>query len=332
MLDARTAPLITSKYAIPPVRAGAVPRPRLHDRLANTSDTPLTTVIAPAGWGKSTALAQWANNPAESRTVVWVSLDKSDDEPVRFWTYVMTALTSTVQGLTDEPLKALSAAGATPVDLALPTLLNELNAVTRRSVLVLDDYHLLEHGLIHEGVEFLLGYLPPTLRIVIAGRFDPPLPLARMRGRGELTEIRSADLRFDDPEATALLSAVTGTTVDASEAAKLCTRTEGWATGLQLAGLTMRGSTDPIGTAAALRDHTDRHILDYLSAEVLDRIPAEQRELLIRTAVLERLCGPLCDAVLDARGSAEALHDLEHATCSSRPSTKVGDGSAVTAC
>lgn len=310
MSDYQAAPLIAAKYSIPPVRPGAVARTRLHEQLMDTSYTPLTTVVAPAGWGKTTVLVHWADDPAETRHVVWVSLDTSDDEPARFWSYVLTALTLGVDGLTADALKALSTAGATPMDLALPQLLNDLNELTSESVLVLDDYHLIDDPQIHQDVEFLVGYLPAALRLVIAGRFDPPLPLARMRARGELTEIRAAQLRFAEPEALALLSAVTASAFDPGHAAELCEKAEGWAAGLQLAGLAIRASSEPTTTSATLRGD-DRHILDYLSTEVLAHLDSSQRELLVRTAVLERLSGPLCDAVLHRHGSADVLHELE---------------------
>ena len=180
-----------------------------------------------------------------------------------------------------------------------------------RHTLILDDYHLLTDVRIHEAVEYLLSYLPPSLRLVIAARFDPPLPVARMRARSELTEIRAADLRFSAAEAAGLVSAVSQVEVGSGAVDALVDRTEGWAVGLKLAALTIRGSTDPAARAAAARD--DRHIIDFLSSEVLDRLPADRRAFLVRTAVLDRLCGSLCDAVLGRTGSAAVLEALERA-------------------
>lgn len=312
MTESRTAPLIAAKQAIPPARPGAVPRARLHGPLLDRAGARLTVVVAAAGWGKTTLLSQWAHDPAETRGIVWVSLDEADDDPVRFWTYVLTALQHEVAGLSGAPLAALSAAGLDPVDLALPTLLNELDAIETEHVLVLDDYHLLADPGIHESVEFLLAYLPRALRIVIAGRADPPLPLARLRARGELTELRAVDLGFTLEEAAALLTAVGDTPFDAATAAMLWERTEGWAAGLQLAALTVRGAARPAAAAAAIHGD-DRHILDYLSAEVVDRLQPDHRDLLVRTSVLERLSGSLCDHALDCRGSGAVLDEIDRA-------------------
>ena len=308
MPDRRTAPLISAKHAIPPPRATWVRRPRLHRPLCDSAAR-LTVVVAPAGWGKTTLLTQWAHDPAETRGIVWVSLDDADSDPVRFWTYVLSALQRDVIGVSGAPLAALLTAGLAPVDLALPTLLNELTVLDSAHVLVLDDYHLIDHDDVHESVEYLLAYLPATLRVVIASRSDPRLPLARMRVRGELAELRAADLGFSTEEGAELLNAAG---VDATTAAALWERTEGWAAGLQLAALTFDAAQQPEAAAAALRGD-DRHILDYLSTEVLDRLPADHQDLLVRTAVLERISGPLCDAVLDRAGSAAVLSELDHA-------------------
>ena len=236
-------------------------------------------------------------------------LDETDDDPIRFWTYVFSALQG-IGGLTDTPLGALSTPGLSPIDLALPMLLNELAALGEDNVLVLDDYHLLEDPEIHEGMEFFLSYVPAGLRVVIATRADPPLPLARMRARGELAELRAADLGFNVQEAAELLTTVGDTPLDDLATSLLWKRTEGWAVGLQLAALSIRGAALP--EAAAMAIHGDnRHILDYLSSEVLDRLPADQRDLLVRTSFLERLSGPLCDDILDRRGSAEILDQLD---------------------
>jgi LuxR family transcriptional regulator, maltose regulon positive regulatory protein len=312
MSERRAAPLIVAKQVIPPVRQGAVPRGRLHAPLLGNAGSRLSVVVAPAGWGKTTLLSHWAHDPAETRGIVWVSLDEADDDPVRFWTYVLTALQRDVPGLGPAALAALSTPGLEPVDLALPMLLNELATLDTEHVLVLDDYHLLRSAGVHESVEFLLAYLPAALRLVIAGRSDPPLPLARLRARGELTELRATDLGFTVDEAAALLTAVGVAPVDPMAVAALRERTEGWAAGLQLAALTIRNAERPAEAAARL-DGGDRHILDYLSLEVVDRLDPDQRDLLVRAAVLERLSGPLCDAALQRSGSAGVLDALDRA-------------------
>ena len=227
-------------------------------------------VTAPAGWGKTTLLSQWAHESGGVQGVAWVSLDETDDDPTRFWSYVLTALQG-ISGVTAAPLAALSTPGLSPLDRALPMLLNELGRLEGNNVLVLDDYHLVNTPDIHESVEFFLAYLPAAMRVVIATRVDPPLPLARMRARGELAELRAADLSFNLDEATTLLRAVGDARVDDLATSLLWERTEGWAAGLQLAALSIRGTARPSAAARAIHGD-DRHILDYLSAEVLDRL------------------------------------------------------------
>ena len=309
--QARRGPLLAAKCSIPPQRPGGVVRRRLHDLLLDNAATRLTAVAAPAGWGKTTLLSQWAHDPREHRRVAWVSLDESDDEPVRFWSYVMTALRP--HGLGAGSLSALGAPGVDPIDVAVPLLLNELESATDAVVLVLDDFHLLSDPRVHEGVEFLLAYLPASMRLVVAGRTDPPLPLPRLRARGELTEIRAEDLRFSvraKQERSWGRSGPSSWTTSAVHG--LCERTEGWAAGLQLAAITLRGATAPAAAVDAIRGD-DRHILDYFTAEVFEGLPAEHRDLLVRASVLERLSGPLCDAVLERTGSAAILDDLSRA-------------------
>jgi LuxR family maltose regulon positive regulatory protein len=291
------------KQVVPPVRAGAVPRERLAQQL-HAARTRLTVVVAPAGWGKTSLLSGWAAD--EVRRIAWVSLDESDDEPTRFWTYVLTALRDSSDGISGEPLAALAMADVPAVDLALPVLLNELAASDTEHVLVLDDYHLLSDPRIHEAVEFLVAYLPPALRLVVAGRADPPLRVARLRARGELTELRAAHLRFAPDEAAALVSTVAGVELDRPAAEAVWKRTEGWAAGLQLAALALRA--DP-----GARHGDDRHLFDYFAAEVLPGLAPRQRDLLVRSAPLELLSGSLCDAALGTTGSAEVLDELVRA-------------------
>ncbi|MEW2051123.1 LuxR C-terminal-related transcriptional regulator [Streptomyces sp. NPDC005476] len=300
-----TRPLLTVKQVIPPARAGAVPRERLQQQL-RVAETRLTLVVAPAGWGKTSLLSGWAADPEEKRRIAWVSLDESDDEPVRFWSYVLTALRGAGGVISTGPIQTLDAAGVSPIDLALPMLLNELAASTVPHVLVLDDYHLLADPRIHEALEYLVAYLPASLRVVIAARTDPPLPIARLRARGDLTELRAAQLRFSPDEAAALVAAVSGHNLDGAAGEAVWERTEGWAAGLQLAALALRA--DPAKAPAG-----DRHLLDYFAAEVLPGLESRQRDLLVRAAPLERLSGSLCDAALQVTGSATVLADLVRA-------------------
>lgn len=307
-----TFPLLSVKHAVPPPRPGAVPRQRLSDVLGAARGTRLCVVVAPAGWGKTTLLAQWATDPGQRPCTAWVSLDRSDDEPVRFWTYVLTSLHGVDPEAAGPALAALSAPGVDPVTVALPRLVNDLAASCGRYVLVLDDVHVLHDRRVWEGLEFLLAYLPASLRLVMAGREDPALPLARLRARGELTEVRAADLRFTVQESGDVIAAVGGVGLRPATLTELWHRTEGWAVGLQLAALSLRGSDRPESTVARLRGD-DRHVLDYFSAEVLARMEPGQRDLLVRGSVLERLSGPLCDAVLGRTGSAGVLQQLEDA-------------------
>ena len=303
-------PLLLAKQAVPPARRTAVARDRLHRRLRDNRDTPLTVVVGPAGTGKTTLLTQWAHDPAEPRRVVWVSLDAADAEPVRFWTYVLAALSEAAGILVCAARAAMSAPGLDPVDVALPTLLNDLSRADVELVLVLDDYQVIDNPRIHEGVEFLLTYLPPALRLIIASRVDPPLPLARMRARGDLTEIQATDLRFAVDEAAELLTSAGVVGLTTGDAARLCRRCEGWAAGLRLAATAAREGGAPAVAVTEIRGD-DRHLLDYFRTEILARLRPDQRALLVRCSVLDRLSGALCDAVLGDVGTAALLAELD---------------------
>lgn len=227
LLPLTVLPVLTPELLVPPPRRGTVIRPRLHGRLRAARDATLTTVVAPAGWGKTTLLSSWANDPDEDRSVGWLSIDEGDNEPVRFWTYALSALHRVAPGIAGNALTAVRASVLDPVNLAISALLNALTGSTDEHVLVLDDYHLLADAVIHESVAFLLDYAPPTLRLVIAGRTDPALPLARMRARGALAEIRVGDLRCTAAEGSAMLAGVTDVTETAADG--LVAKTEGWA-------------------------------------------------------------------------------------------------------
>ncbi|MGW6197994.1 LuxR C-terminal-related transcriptional regulator [Kribbella sp. NPDC055110] len=308
--DPLDRPLLSVKQTVPPARAGAVARSRLEKSL--DSPTKLTLVVAPAGWGKTSLLSRWASGEAHDTRIAWVSLDESDDEPVRFWSYALTALHGVSDQITSASLDALPVSGDGPMAHALPVLLNELAAASARHVLVLDDYHVISHQDVHESLEFLLAYLPPTLRIVISSRMDPPLPLARMRVRGELNELRADDLRFSLDESATLVSTVAEVELDPGTAAVLWERTEGWPAGLQLAALTLRGSGPEVLAPDRVLD-ADRHLFDYFTDEVFPTLAPPQRELMVRSAPLELLSGSLCDAALDVQGSAAVLAELEAA-------------------
>ena len=308
-----SAPLLTVKYAVPPARDGTVVRQRLTDRLEGPGDARLCVVVAPAGWGKTTMLSQWTAEPGVRGRSAWVSLDPSDDEPVRFWSYVLTALCSVAPEVGTKALTTLSAPGMEPVLVTLPLLINDAAASDGRYILILDDVHVLHDRRLLEGLEFLITYLPPTLRLVLAGRADPALPLSRWRGRRQLTEIRAPELAFTARESEDLLAAVGVPALDPEASGLLWRRTEGWAVGLHLAAQALRGASHPQEAVARLRGD-DRHLLDYFETEILDHLTPAHRDLLVQTSVLDRLSGPLCDAVLERDGSVRVLAELEEAS------------------
>jgi LuxR family maltose regulon positive regulatory protein len=310
-------PLVVGKISVPPRRAGTVSRRRLTDALGD--GTPLTVVVAPAGWGKTTLLTDWAHTVAGEggAGVGWLTLDEADDEPSRFWTYLVSAIRQVDGTLGEAALAALRVPAVDPLVVAVPTLLNDLATRPGQLTVVVDDLHVIRDRRIHEGLEFLLAYLPPGARLILAGRSDPPLPLARLRARGELTEIRAVDLRFTVGEARPLVATVSRRGQQPDElpedvVEEVVTRTEGWAAGLKLVALTLRGGqARPVDPAA--RADGDRHVVDYLTAEVVDGLTPEQRDFLLRTSVLDRLAAPLCDFMLERDGSGRILAELERA-------------------
>jgi LuxR family transcriptional regulator, maltose regulon positive regulatory protein len=301
--------LVWSKLAAPAPRAGLVPRASLQSLLEAGLGAKLCLVDAPAGFGKTTLLAQWRAAAGGGR-VAWMSLDEGDDDPTRFWVYAVEALRTVEWGVGARSLAALRRPSADLYRVVLPGLLNELSTAGLPLFLVVDDYHLITNPTCHQTLTFFLDHLPVGVHLVLATRADPPLPLARMRARGELAEIRVADLQFTDEEALALLNGAMGLQLATEDVQRLAERTEGWAAGLYLAGLSLRGRQDPSAFIASF--HGDnRHVADYLGADVLARLPDTIRRFLLGTSILERLSGPLCDAVLEGEGSAALLRELE---------------------
>jgi LuxR family maltose regulon positive regulatory protein len=241
-----------------------------------------------------------------------VSIDRWDNDPVRFWTHVVEAIRTVVPGAGGDALALLGAPGTRLLETVMPALVNEAAALEQELVLVLDDYHLIESAEIHESLAFLVDHLPRALHLVFSTRSDPPLPLARLRARRELREIRAGDLRFTPAEAAELLNVVLRLGLDPDDVARLHERTEGWAAGLYLAALSLRGREDA-HTFIADFAGDDRHIVDYLGAEVLLGQPDEVRRFMLRTSVLERMTGPLCDAVTETTGSDGLLAEIERA-------------------
>ena len=291
-----------------------MPRPRLAERLERGSASKLTLVSAPAGFGKTTLLTEWlAAGPAaaaDRRRVAWLSLDRGENNLASFWAYVIAALRTAAPGVGEDALAMLAAPGPPPTETVLTTLLNDLSAIAGDVVLVLDDYHVIDARDVHDGMAFLLDHVPAGLHVVIAGRADPALPLARWRARGELVEIRAAELRFTPEEAAAYLNETMGLQLTAPDVAALEARTEGWIAALQLAALSMQGREDVGGFIAGFAGD-DRYVVDYLPEEVLQRQPDRVQAFLLQTCILGRLSGPLCDAVTGQGGGKAMLEALD---------------------
>jgi LuxR family maltose regulon positive regulatory protein len=277
----------------------------LRERIA-VRDAAVTLVSAAAGFGKTTLVAELV---ADRPRAAWLSLDAADSEPTRFWTYVIEAIRTAVPDVGDQA-DALVRSPQPPIDAVVTTLLNELHDLADDLTLVLDDYHVIGGAAVHETLTFLVEHLPPTLCLVIASRADPPLPLAALRARGDLVEVRAADLRFTRDEAAAYLSDTMGLTLADSDVAALEERTEGWIAALQLAALSLQGRDDA-STFVADFAGDDRFILDYLADEVLERQDEGVRTFLLQTSVLSRLTGPLCDAVTGQEGGRAMLERLD---------------------
>ena len=306
------APVLESKIHIPARRPGAVARPRLNERLTGAARSTLTVLSAPAGFGKTTLLTEWlATVPADGASVAWVSLDQRDNDPTAYWTYVVAALETAAEGVGAGALSLLQSPQPS-TEAALAALLNDLHTIPDDILLILDDYHLIEAADIHDGMAFLLEHLPPRLHLVLATRADPALALARLRGRGELLEVRAADLRFTAEESAAYLNDSMGLALTEGDVAALDGRTEGWIAALQLAALSMQGREDASAFIAGFAGD-DRYIVDYLAEEVLGRQPAELRDFLLKTSILDRLTGSLCDAVTGREGGRATLVALERA-------------------
>jgi LuxR family maltose regulon positive regulatory protein len=303
-------PLLQTKLNVPQVRRELVRRPRLTSRLddALQAGRKLTLLSAPAGFGKTTLLSEWIGG---APPVAWVSLDGRDNDPARFWAYLLTALDGVWPGAVREAKALLHAPQPPPIEAVVTVLLNEIVAASGAEgaeappcVLILDDYHLIQNPAIHQGLAFLLDHLPPQMHLLISSRADPTLPLARLRARDQLTELRTDDLRFSAEEAAAFLKQVMGLSLSAEDVAVLETRTEGWIAGLQLAALSVqRRDAAQIAEFVAAFSGSHRLVLDYLVQEVLQQQPPVVQKFLLKTSILERLTGPLCDAVLGIRAS-----------------------------
>src|SRR6266571_1914563 len=305
-------PILATKLYIPRLRPNVVSRPRLLERLNEGLHRKLTLISAPAGFGKTTLVSEWVEGI--ERPAAWLSLDEGDNDPARFLTYLVAALQTIAATLGEGALGVLQSPQPPPPEAILTALLNDLTTIQDQFVLVLDDYHVIDAKAIDQALTYLVEHLPPRMHLVITTREDPQLPLARLRARGQLTEVRTADLRFTPSEAAAFLNQVMGLPLSAEDIAALERRTEGWIAGLQLAALSMQGHED---AASFIRSFTGSHhfVLDYLVEEVLGQQSERVQTFLLRTSILDRMSGPLCDAVvLDPSISGQAtLEYLEHA-------------------
>ena len=287
-------PILETKLFVPTTRRERVPRPALVDRLNEGLTGKLTLISAPAGFGKTTLMTDWLQQL--DRPSAWVSLDEGDNDPARLCAYILTALQRIEPEMGQTAQAILEAAQPPPQDVLLTCLVNDVARAARSFVLVLDDYHLIQAPAIHESITFLLDHMPPQMHLALTSRADPPLPLALLRGRGQLCELHAADLRFSPEESAAFLNEVMGLALSAEQVAALERRTEGWITGLQLAALSIGGREDVSGFIAAFTG-SQRYVLDYLTEEVLSRQTEEIQTFLLQTAILDRLTGSLCDAV-----------------------------------
>jgi ATP/maltotriose-dependent transcriptional regulator MalT len=302
------AVIVATKLVAPPVRAGHLARERLVAMLRSASARRLTLVAAPPGYGKTTLLSAWA---AGEEGVEWLWLDVDDNDPVRFVSYLIQALQTVRPGIGAQAEVALRGPGAGLTEVVLPLLLNDLAAPgTGSATVVLDDHHVITNWAVHDALSYLLERTPPSLRIVIASREDPPLPLPRLRARDELCEIRAADLRFTADEARAFLAGALETRLSDVDAERLHARTEGWPAAMHLATLSLRSADDARAFVEAFSGD-DRHVVDYLTSEVLGSLDAKMRAFLTDTAILDRFTAPLCDAVRGRKDSAGILQALE---------------------
>jgi LuxR family maltose regulon positive regulatory protein len=303
-------PFLKTKLYTPPLRREIVARPRLIERLNAGAHTKLTLISAPAGFGKTTLISAWAADaPAP---VAWLSLDEEDNDPVRFLAYLVAALQQAEASIGQGIAEALCSTRRPRIEPLLSVLINQLDALSFSIILVLDDYQFITTPLIHTAMTFLLDHLPATVHVAIATRLDPPLPLARLRGRGQLAELRQADLSFTPDETAAFLEQFSGLDFSTQQITALRERTEGWVTGIHLAALSMQGREDASAFVSAFTG-SHRYVLDYLTEEVLDRQTENLRAFLLETSVLDRLSGPLCDAVTHRDDGQERLEQLESA-------------------
>ena len=315
-----TASILVTKLFIPATRPELVHRPSLIKRLNDGLNRRLTLISAPAGFGKTTLVTEWVDSlqldaPQENQIenkIAWLSLDERDNDPTRFLVYLIAAFRTNEANIAKGALIALQSPQPPPIEDILTTLINEISTFPNRIILVLDDYHLVETEQVHEGLNFLLDNQPPYLHLVITTREDPPLRLARLRARGQLNELRAADLRFTSAEAAKFLNQAMGLDLSVEDITVLETRTEGWIAGLQLAAISIRGRED---AASLIKSFTGSHhlVLDYLIEDVLNQQSEMIQNFLLQTSILNRLTGSLCDALTGQNNSQATLEMLDRA-------------------
>lgn len=303
-------PILNTKLHIPQIRPNLVSRLRLNSRLEEGMDGKLTLVCAPAGYGKTTLVSAWVEQT--DRPVAWLSLGEGENDPNRFLAYFVASLQAIKANIGEGALGVLQSPQPPAFEMALTALINEIAAIQTSFALVLDDYHLITAQPVFEILAFLLNHLPGQMHLVLIGRVDPPLPLSRLRARGQMTEIRSDELRFTEAEATAFLNDLTGLDLAPEEIIALEARTEGWVTGLQLAALSLQGRENK-GEFIDAFSGTHHYIIDYLVDEVIARQDEITQTFMRRTSILDSFSAPLCDAVLETSNSQGILRLLEEA-------------------
>ena len=303
-------PLLSTKLYIPPLRSDLVARPRLVSMVDADLRRKLTLVSAPAGFGKTTLLSEWIHE--RNQTAAWISLDKGDNDPARFLSYFISAFHIVDAEIVEEAFTLLGSPQPPPVDIILTPLINNISENSPVFSIVLDDYHVITNSVVHDAVQFTLDNMPPQVHIILSTRADPPWPLSRMRARGEMAEIRANDLRFTAEEVTQFLNDVMGFDLSLQDVKLLESRTEGWIAGLQMAALSMQGRKDLSGFIKALTG-SHRFIMDYLVEEVIDKQSREIQEFLLKTSILARMNGALCDFVTDSTDSQQTLAYIEQA-------------------
>ncbi len=305
-------PLLITKLHIPHPQPRLIARPRLLERINAGMERKLTLISAPAGFGKTALVEQWADTCG--RKVCWLSLDENDNDPTRYWGYILASIQTTQAGIGENTRSILQSLGQSlqpfPSESLITTLLNDINAFSDEIVLILDDYHLIENLAIQEGMIFFIDHLPINMHILLLSRMDPPFPLARLRARSQVVELRADDLRFILEETSSFLNQAMTLNISPGDIASLETRTEGWIAGLQLAALSLKGHTDPAGFIASFSG-SHRFILDYLAEEVLLRQPEDIQTFLLETSILNRFTASLCDAVTGRESGQATLERLE---------------------